>query len=252
MSLILLQQGMRDHLLWGSPSIASRLRGNEARGLAVYHHAYRAQLIACLSDTYEKVWAWLGDDAFEAAASHHVEANAPHSWTLSDYGETFGQTLADFYPADPEVAELAWLDWSLRRAFDGPDARPVDPGALDDVDWDAAVFEFVPTLRLGVLTTNAAAIWSALAENEMPPAAQSLATAAGVRVWRRDLSSQFRSISPDELRALERALGGATFPEICDCAIEDASPERAHEVAGQMLGQWLLDGIVRRIGCSAR
>ena len=249
MSLLLIQRGMRDHLLCGSPFIAVCERGDEARGLAVYHHAYRAQLVACLRDTYEKVWAWLGDDAFEAAASRHVEANAPHSWTLSDYGETFGQTLADFYPADPEVAELAWLDWSLRRAFDGPDARPVDPNGLGDVDWDSAVFDFVPTLRLGVLTTNAAAIWSALAEDEMPPPAQPLSAAAGVRVWRRDLSSQFRSISPDELRALERALGGATFPEICDCAIEGASLESAHEVAGHMLGQWLLDGIVRQIGC---
>jgi len=248
MSLLLLQKRMRDHLLSGSPSIVSLLRGNEASGLAVYHHAYRAQLIASLSDTYEKVWAWLGDDAFEAAASRHVEANPPRSWTLSDYGQAFVQTLADLYPADPEVAELAWLDWSLRRAFDGPDATPVDPGALEDVNWDAAVFDFVPTLRLGVLTTNAAAIWSALAEDETPPAAQSLATPAGMRVWRRDLSSQFRSISLDELRALERALAGATFPEICDCATEDSSPERAHEVAGQMLGQWLLDGIVRRIG----
>ena len=106
MNLIQLQRAVREKILADAPAIAAEVRGNPDRGLAVYRHAYRAQLVACLADTYEKVWAWLGDDAFEVVARRHIEVNPPHSWTLGDYGKTFIDTLDDAYPDDREVAEL--------------------------------------------------------------------------------------------------------------------------------------------------
>jgi hypothetical protein len=93
----------------------------------VYHYAYRAQLLECLRYTFERVWAWLGDSGFEDAARRHIEAHPPHSWTLSDYGNEFDRTLSGLYPDDREVAELAWLDWPLRRAFDGRMRQPSQP-----------------------------------------------------------------------------------------------------------------------------
>jgi hypothetical protein len=138
--------------------------------LAVYHHAYRAQLLACLRDTFEKTWSWLGDDPFEDAARAHIEAHPPHSWTLNLYGEGFDATLARLHPDDAEIAELAWLEWTLRRAFDGQDADPIDRARLAEIDWDNAVLHLVPTLRLGTVTTNCAAIWAALSEEQPPPA----------------------------------------------------------------------------------
>src|SRR5277367_6026658 len=133
MSLLTLQRHMRDHLLTGDHGVAGAMRGGADAGLAVYHNAYRAQLVDCLRDTYEKLFAWLGDDAFDAAALAHVEANPPRSWTLSDYGATFDTTLAAIYPDDPEVAELAWLDWTLRRTFEAADCDPIDAAGLADV-----------------------------------------------------------------------------------------------------------------------
>jgi hypothetical protein len=235
---------MRDHLLNGAGISARRMHGDSTAGLAVYHNAYRAQLIDCLRDTYEKLAAWLGDDAFDDAARAYVEANPPRSWTLSDYGERFGATLATIYPEDPEVAELAWLDWTLRRAFGAADCDPIDAAGLADIDWDQAVFSFVPTLTLNLVQTNCAAIWSALATGTMPPPAERLPSATTIRVWRAGLSPQFKTIAPTEARALRLAMAEFSFGEICRIAIDEVDESGAVQAASQLLSTWLSDGII--------
>ena len=241
MSLLDTQRGFRDHILAGTDA---PLPGAPERGLAVYRHAYRAQLIASLRDTFEKTWAWLGDEAFDKAARHHVESHAPKSWTLNVYGGDFDQTLRALYPDDGEVAELAWLDWSLRRAFDGPDADAVKPEVLAEVDWDNAVLIFVPTLTMGEVSTNGAAIWGALAEEKKPPAAERLAAPATIRIWRSGLTPKYRTIENFEQRALTLAMAGSSFADLCALLVEDGDADRAAQNVGAALAVWLQDGLI--------
>ena len=215
--------------------------GEQALGdMDVYHHAYRAQLLHCLQDTFEKTWSWLGDEAFEAAARAHIEANPPISWTLNVYGLGFDRTLAGLHPEDPEIAELSWLEWHLRRAFDGPDADPLDTATLGAIDWDGAVLYPVPTLTLGAITSNCAAIWTALAEGNTPPPAERLPSPGAIRVWKQALSPKFRSVDAAEERALRRLLAGAGFAAIC----ADLADEQE---IGRILGLWLQDGLIAEI-----
>jgi len=245
MSLLELQRQFCAHLLDAPSPIAEQLEGDSADlGLAVYHHAYRAQLVACLSDTYEKLWAWLGDEAFQTAADRYVAAHPPHSWTLSDYGSAFPTLLAELYPDDAEVAELASLDWALRRAFDGEDAAPLGAADLADVDWETARFRFTPTLHVFPIRTNCAAIWNALAIEETPPAAMRLTEAAAIRVWRLDLAPQFRSIDACEQDCLQRLQDGESFAELCAHLNETLGEAQAIPTIGGLLGNWLQDGLV--------
>ena len=244
MSLLDLQRGFRDYILSGAPEIGPRLGGDPAAGLAVYHHAYRAQLFAGLRDTFEKTWAWLGDEGFDAAARRHVEAHPPSSWTLGDYGEDFPATLNTLYPDDPEVAELAWLDWTLRRAFDGPNAEAISPEALAAVDWDTAVLTLVPTLKIGEVATNCAAIWGAIAEDQTPPAAERLPQAAAIRVWRQTLSPQYRTIEAAEHHALSLVLAGEPFGGVCTTLSEGMDEAQVSQLIGGLLASWIQDGLV--------
>jgi len=244
MSLLDTQRGFRDHILAGTDA---PLPGAPERGLAVYRHAYRAQLIASLRDTFEKTWAWLGDEAFDKAARHHVESHAPGSWTLNEYGRDFVQTLRDLYPGDPEVAELAWLDWTLRRAFDGPDAEAVKPELLAEVDWDKAVLIFVPTLTMGEVTTNSAAIWGSLADEKAPPAAERLAAPASIRIWRSGLTPKYRTIENFERRALTLAMAGSSFADLCALLVEDGDADRTAQDVGAVLAIWLQDGLISAV-----
>ena len=245
MTLAQLQRDFRAYIVAGSPAVEAAIAEDARRGLAVYHHAFRANLIACLKDTFEKTAAWLGEDAFERAALAHIEAHPPASWTMSDYGGDFEDTLAARYPADPEVAELAWLDWRLRRAFDGPDKQIQDPTGLADLDWERVVLRLAPTLALREVETNVAAIWSGMAEGADPLPAAMLETRRGLAVWRRDLSPQFRTLSDVEHHALERARSGATFGNICMGVAEDIPPSEDPDAeAGGLLGRWFAEQIV--------
>ena len=56
--------------------------GADTRGMAVYANNYRSQLIAALTDTFEKTRLWLGDAAFADAAARYVDTHAQSAWTL--------------------------------------------------------------------------------------------------------------------------------------------------------------------------
>jgi hypothetical protein len=244
MRLDKLQREFRDHLLDRPSVVRAEVKGD----LDVYHFAYRAQLLNCLRDTFDKTWSWLGDDAFEAAARAHIETHPPHAWTLNVYGDSFDRTLAALYPDDPEVAELAWLEWTLRRAFDGPDADPVDPAALAAIDWDQAVLYFVPTLKLGEVRTNCAALWSALNAGDTPPPAERLPAPATMRIWRQGLSTRFHTADAVEERALHLAVhGGADFPELCAVLASALGEEAGMAEISRILGLWLQDGLIASI-----
>ena len=246
MNLLALQRNLRDHLIQGSADIRREIRGDSSARLAVYHHAYRAQLMDCLRDTFERVWTWLGDDGFETAGQRHIELHPPHGWTLADYGNGFDRTLRDLHPGDPELPELAWLDWSLRRAFDGPDANSVEGVDLSRVNWNTAILCLVPTIRIASISTNCAAIWTALSEGKSPPGVQRLAAPMALRVWRLGLTPRFRSIDALEQQALQLVMDGTTFGGLCDI-IESVAHSKAAEVAGRFLASWLQDGLIASV-----
>ncbi len=214
------------------------------RGLEVYRHAHGASLRACLAETFEKTHAWIGDDAFEAAARAHIAAHPPRGWSLNDYGEGFAAELDRLHPDDPEIGEIAWLDWALRRAFDGPDSPEPDPTTLANLDWDCAVLTFAPTLAWRPVISNAAAIWTALAEVTPPPAAQRLDATADLLVWRRGFSPLYRTVSGPEQSALRCALGGGDFTAVCESLAQAMPDDDPVEAAGALLAQWLGEGLV--------
>lgn len=249
MNLAQLQQAMSRDLAGHADGALAALVGDDP-GLAVYRNNYRGQLADCLRDTYEQCWAWLGDAAFDALAQAYIDHHPPTGWTLDAYGDRFAAMLALRCAKDPEIAELAWLEWALRRAFDGPDAAALDPASLADVDWDKARFVFVPTLRLGIMATNAPAIWSALSHDQPPPAAVVLPAPAPIMVWRHDLAPSFRTLDPAEQRLLDLARGGASFGAMCAALAQAFGEDEAMALAGNTLAQWLGTGLIAAIACA--
>ncbi|MGC1302000.1 MAG: DNA-binding domain-containing protein [Caulobacteraceae bacterium] len=248
MGLLELQRGLKAHMLHGDPEITMQIRGDDpAIRLRVYDDACRAQLVACLRDAYEKTWAWLGDEAFDAAARHHIATCRPSRRTPGGYGAAFTETLGELYPDDPEVVELAWLDGTLRRAFEGPDAEPISPEALAAVDWDNAILVFVPTVAIAEVTTNCVALWSAIAGGETPPAVERLPEPAAIRVWRQGFSPRYRTIKAPERRALEMTKAGVPFGAACALLAEDLGEARAARIVGALLASWVRDGLVSAV-----
>jgi hypothetical protein len=251
MSLLALQRDMRAWLVDESDAAAQRLGDESAPGLRVYQNNYRSQLIACLEESFARTREWIGGEAFHEVVVTHIERVPPSSWTLDAYARDFPATVAMLYPDDAEVSELAWLEYALGEAFVGADAEPVAAAELADVDWDRAILRFTPTLALGDLTTNAAAIWSALAENEVPPSVELLPEAGAIVVWREGQIAQFRTTDGIERQALSSAQDGLSFATLCDAMVDALGEAEGIARAGAMLGQWVRDGMIVSVTIAA-
>ncbi|NIJ65319.1 hypothetical protein FHR20_002281 [Sphingomonas leidyi] len=251
MTLIDLQRDMRAWLAREDDAAATRLGGEDAApGLRVHRNNFRASLAACLEESFARTRDWIGDEAFARAVAAHILRVPPSSWTLDAYPRDFPPTLALLYPGDPEVAELAWIDFALGEAFVGPDAAALTAADITEVDWDAAVLHFTPTLDLRDLTTNATAIWSALAEGVEPPGVAYLPEQGAILVWREAETAHFRAIDQIERQALLAARAGLSFADLCAELVDRFGQEDGTSRAGEMLGQWLADRLIVAISHS--
>ncbi len=252
MTLLDLQNAFRDVLLSSDDALIAPFEDDASAGMAVYRNAYRSRLMDCLRTSFDKVWSWVGDDAFDAAARHHIILTPPHSWTLDDYGAGFDKTLASLFPDDPEVAELASLEWAMQRAFaclDGPVIKPADliSETYANYDWDNATFKFVGSLQMRAIKTNCTGIWLALSDETDPPEQIALDPPAMLSVWRKAFSPQFLVLDQDEHQALSMAVSGASFGQICETLANGSSPEDAAGMAGKMLGRWIGDEMIASV-----
>lgn len=218
--------------------------------LNIYHNAYRVRLLDNLKDAFEKTWTYMGDLQFEAAAFKFIEEHPPLERNLRWHGKEFPAWLASYHPLDPEIAELAFIDWQLRRAFDGPDAKPLiaeELARLAPADWETVGFRFVPTLALGALRTNSVSIWRALDEDQAPPLSAELAEQQWLLIWRREWQPHFRSVDAVEYFALSQLIQGTSFAALCE-ALDEQWPDRdCTALAGQYLATWLADALLMEV-----
>lgn len=245
------QAAFHDHLLDLPSDIARQVaeggRIGADRRLHIYHNAYRMRLLECLQDSFGKTWSYLGDSAFESAALAFIAATTSSYRNLRWYGDAFPRWLAERFPGDGDIAELAEIDWRLRRAFDGLNADPLPPDDLAGLaaeDWETVGFRFVPTLCLLPLRYNSVGIWHALDAEQAPPSAAPLEEPTWLLIWRKGWQPHFRTIHRVEHLALSQLLEGAPFADVCSALSQQFSDAEVAAVASEKLGTWLQDEMI--------
>ncbi len=153
MSLLTLQSAFRAEIVADDEGLAP-----SSLGMAIYRDAYRGRLLAALESSFERTRRWVGEEAFTAAACHYILTHPPVSWTLDDYGGDFPELLETLFAKDPEVSELAWLEWHLSQAFAAPDTPTLDPAALaaackTDAEWDCISFRMAAGYAMRPIAT---------------------------------------------------------------------------------------------------
>lgn len=228
---------------------------HQAAGIEVYRGNYRAALIEALRDTFEKTERWVGEEAFRAAAAHHVIKHPPSSWTLDAAGADFAETCAELFTNDPEVADLAWLEWAMLIAFTAVDRAPLDhvgfaeaTAGFGEEQWAGLRLEFLPGVSAREVVHDLPAIWRAMCKEASEVADPRLETVHAVLVWRESEQATFALRTAEEGWAFAALQSGMTFGEIClALAGDDSSAEQAEQAAarsGAMLGRWLRDGLI--------
>jgi hypothetical protein len=223
----------------------------EAR-LHIYRHAYAARLIEALGDHYPVLHQILGDEDFEALGAAFVRAHPSVHRSIRWYGREVAAFLRMEAPfaEQPILAEIAAFEWCLAEAFDSADESVLDRSALASVEpaeWGTLAFRFHPSVRRLAFEWNAAAAWKAVSAEETPPAPERSAEVVEWLIWRRDLENYFRSLDSVEVIALDAALEGRNFAQICDALAvrlpEDEVPLRAATLIAAWLDVGLLSGL---------
>jgi len=248
-----LQRDLQSHLLGEPSAIADAIADapplSVADRLGIYRNAYRVRLIEALDNTYPVLHAVLGDEIFSALGEEFVAAHRSVHRSIRWYGSELSEFLRQRapYAEQPILAELALLEWTLAEVFDAADAEPKPRSALSGVDasaWSELQFEFHPSLRRLHLHWNTAAVWKAMSREETPPDPACAEHPVPWLLWRQNLQNYFRSMAADEAAALDAALRGANFGEICEALGEWLPDDEIPLRAAGLLGTWADSGII--------
>jgi hypothetical protein len=253
MALRRLQRDLQRHLLNDDSTIAHAVVDAPplpvADRLEIYAHGYRVRLIDALDNTYPLLHRLLGDDDFMALGEAFVAAHPSVYRSIRWYGRELAEFLRRTTPhADqPILAELAQLEWTLAEVFDAADAEPASRAAFAAINpsaWSELRFEFHPSLRRLPLRWNSAAAWKALNSEETPPHPECNEQTVPWLLWRQDLQNYFRSMTADEAVALDCALRGRSFGEICEALAEWLPEAEIPLRAAGLLRLWADSGII--------
>lgn len=220
------------------------------RRLRIYHSGYRLRMLEVLQGAFENTWAYLGDDAFEALCSRYIKTNSSHSPNLRSYGDNFPNFLHQALPADPEIAELATMDWRLHSAFDAPNAALLTGeqlATIEEAQWASLGFVFHPSVSLALFEWNALEIWHALDQETPPPIAGKLNEPVGHLFWRRGQRSYFRTLEADEYTALKNLMEGHRFSEVCEHLAKSHPDTGIDASIGTWLARWLADELLSEV-----
>ncbi|MBD3728263.1 MAG: putative DNA-binding domain-containing protein [Sphingomonadales bacterium] len=238
------------HVMADALALPSGWNARFASGLDIYRNAYRTRLVEALRDTFPRTVQWVGDEAFAAAAAHHLITTPPSSWTLDHAGLGFPEVLGELFANDPEVPELAWLEWAMHTAFVAADAAPLTrerfvaaTAGFAGEDWAEMRLIFQPAVQTCSVAHDIAKLWNALKQDEAV-GDYTLAQPGGLVVWREGLSPVFRMADRTDAEALALLQSGASYGEACSLLADRLGPEEAAALAGSLLGQWLADGLL--------
>ena len=251
MSLAARQQAFMAAILDDEAALPDGWGARHAVALEVYRNNYRSALVEALAATFERTQRWVGEESFRRAAAHHLIAHPPRSWTIDAVGEGFDATLAELFANDPEVAELAALEWAMHRAFVAADAASLGmadfaeaSAGFGEEEWGALAFDLVPGTCLLSVAHDVGALWAALKDDDFTAPDIALAAPHALLVWREGLRPVFRLMDEADGAALALALAGGNFGDICASLVERLGPEDGIARAGALLGQWLQDGLI--------
>ena len=253
------QHRMASYILSAAPSPVpdSVDRSGSLPGLAgmqIYHRAYRERLTEVLADSYAKCARYLGTDLFRELAYQYINSHPPQRRHLGSYGAHFTALLRESYPDNPELHDLAQLEWALRDVFDSADVPAWTVPAIERDGAQACLAGWPilhPSLRLVWMRSNAVAIWRAIDGDEEVPEVVLREQSHALAVWRKGLQPHFKSLECNEadfLQALDH--DGATISAVAQ-AWEESEKLSDPALLARWLAGWWSDELLRLDGATA-
>jgi hypothetical protein len=227
--LLPLPEGGVDSVIRGSDSMSA------TRRMSIYAHAYHARLIESLGESFPALRRALGEKLFNGLAFDFLRAHPPRATTLDRLADHFVLHLEATRPDRPRdvsrgacpqacwpdlLIDLARLEWSIDRVFDGPgdEERPVlgvqDLRQIPPSEWPATRLRLLASLRSLAMRFPVSAYYGELRRAQVdavvPPPAPALSFVA---IFRRDWIVRRIELSALEFELLCCLQAGKTVEE---------------------------------------
>ena len=259
-SLVQRQEAFLRSILDADAPLPDGWSNRQTAGMAVYRGNYRSALMGALAETYERTARYAGENAFRQASINHAIKHPPSGWTIDEAGAEFDKTCEQMFDKNPEITELAWLEWAMLALATAPNTAPMAPADFaaasadfGDEDWGGLRLSFQPRATARLVEHDLTALWQSLsADGEQRPDPR-LPSPATCLVWREGERPTFILVEADHAPAFSAMQNGASYGELIGVLIgDDAEPspdaiQGAAMRAGGMLGRWLQEGIVTGI-----
>lgn len=126
---------------------------SQPQNMAVYQHNVISNLTNALFETYPLIAKLVGEDFFRMAAKEYIARYPSCSGNLHDYGEYFGDFLADYSPSKHLVYlnEIAQFEWACHLVFFSANPTPFNSQLLETIQsdqYDQLYFSLHPASRL--------------------------------------------------------------------------------------------------------
>ena len=124
--------------------VAARGEYGRERGFSVYRNNIQVGLVDALARTFPVSLRLVGEPFFRGMARRYVADNKPRDPVLLNYGDTFGDFIEGFVPAQglPYLSDVARLEFAWQRAYHAADAQALTFATLEtkastgsDVAW---------------------------------------------------------------------------------------------------------------------
>lgn len=268
--LLRIQRALQNHLLQNPPlqnpvlgsddtdvnaALSSLIVESErvprATRLHIYANAYRARIAEALSVDFSGLHTYVGDEALAELIDAYIERHPSHYFSLRNTGSELANYLKMTapYAEHAELHELAQFEWALCHAFDAADAMCADAAyfsTLPPQQWPDITLQFLPSLRILSMRSNAPEIWKSLNAEKAPPVVEISAKEQPWIVWRRELKILFRPLDAVEKIALDIFMRGETFSNVCNELAEELPESEVPQRSVNILQQWLADGLIVR------
>ncbi len=256
-TLLRSQQRFQDVLLRGVSGaedlVASDAKADAATRLGVYADAYRLRLLEVLGNDYPTLRAYAGAESFERIGRAYIETHPSDTPSVRWFGRHLPEFLRQSHGWDQHelLAELAAFEWSKSEVFDAPEAQALEIAAVAAVppeSWPEMRLLPQPALRRLDLRWNVPVLCQAQEAQQELPEAEAAGEMVHWLLWRdAELDIRWRSLGEDEAAALDAALDGASFGEICEllCQWVEAGDAAMH--AAGLLKRWIFDGLVTEL-----
>jgi hypothetical protein len=235
-------------------SIEPPRKGSAQQRAAIYADAYRIRLEEALVSNYPRLQRLVGESTFAHIANAYIDAHPSTHRSIRWFGHELSTSLRTGFPHQPWLAELAEWEWALASAFDSADAPPIVAHALSAIpaeEWATLRFYFHPSLRCLRMCTNAPHLFKAL-EDDVDVPSPSTTNETFWLIWRRQLTTRYRSMPSSEAHALDTLAQGNTFAAMCTTLCDWVDHEKLALYAAQLLRGWIDEELVCKIVCAAR